>query len=61
MSSSSVTHLTVIGWIVFLLILYGVNKTTYGHQLIYYGLVLILIFLFVGNYNRILPILTKQN
>jgi hypothetical protein len=51
---------TLIGWIVGLFALYLFNKTRTGHTLIYWGLILIAVFLFLGNYDRILPIITKK-
>lgn len=51
--------LTVIGWIAFLMILYMINKTKTGHVVIYWGLVAVAIFLLIGNYKRIVPILEK--
>lgn len=51
---------TLIGWLVCLFALYLVNKTKTGHTLIYWGLILIAAYLFLGNYNRILPVITKK-
>lgn len=54
-------HLTVLGWFVFLLLLYGWNRTKTGHEIIYFGLVLIFIFLLSRNWERIKPVLVKAN
>lgn len=48
-------HFTLIGWIILLAILYGVNRTKTGHVFIFYGLILIAVLLFVSNYRRIVP------
>jgi hypothetical protein len=50
---------TVIGWLVFLFGLYFLNKSQTGHTLIFWGLMLIAIYLLVGNYRRIVPLLEK--
>jgi hypothetical protein len=52
---------TFLGWIVILLLLYAWNKTKTGHEILFYGMALIVLFLFVGNANRILPVLFKPD
>lgn len=52
---------TLLGWGVFLLAMYALNETSTGHEFIFYTLVLIVLFLFIGNYNTILPYLINQN
>lgn len=46
-------HITFFGWAVFLLLLYLASKTDKGYHLIYYGLMLILVFLLVNHYKQI--------
>ncbi|MCF8567009.1 hypothetical protein LLE49_20010 [Alicyclobacillus tolerans] len=53
-------HLTLVGWFVFLLLLYAWSKTNMGHEVIYYGLVLILILLLVRNYQYVLKDFTYR-
>lgn len=53
-------HFTLLGWAVLLMLLYAVNKTKTGHTLLYFSMVLIVLFLFLFNYQRILPLLTKR-
>jgi hypothetical protein len=50
---------TFLGWVVLLVLLYAWNKTKIGHEILFYGMALIVLFLFVGNYQRILPVLFK--
>lgn len=57
--TTSTTHFTFIGWAVILLLLFALNKTKVGHTLIYWGLVLILMFLFLNNYQRIQAVMIK--
>ena len=52
-------HLNFLGWSVLLLGIYAINKTKTGHQAVYLGMVLIVMFLFIFNYERIIPRLTK--
>lgn len=57
-AASSITspagkHFTLIGWVIFLLLLYLWSKSDSGYHAIYYGLSLILIFLVVYNYQKI--------
>jgi hypothetical protein len=54
------TQFTLVGWIIFLMFLYMLNRTRVGHSLIYWMLVLIAVYLFVGNYKRILPVVVKD-
>lgn len=51
--------LNFLGWSVLLLGLYAINKTSTGHEIIYLSMILIMIFLFSHNYDRIMPRLTK--
>jgi hypothetical protein len=57
--ASSGKKLNFLGWGVLLLGLYAINGTSMGHEVIFYSMVLIIIFLFTYNYKRIMPILTK--
>lgn len=50
---------SLIGWIIFLSLMYFVNKTGTGHKILFYTLLLILIYLLVFNYQRIGKIMTK--
>lgn len=50
---------SLIGWIIFLSLMYFVNKTGTGHKILFYTLLLILIYLLVFNYQRIGNIMTK--
>lgn len=56
---SNTEKLTLLGWIVLLLALYAWNHTKTGHTIIFYVLALTILYLFVRNYNLILPKLTK--
>lgn len=51
--------LNFLGWAVLLLGLYALNKNSTGHEVIYLSMVLIVLFLFVFNFNRIMPAITK--
>lgn len=51
--------LNFLGWAVLLLGLYAINKTSTGHEILYLSMVLIVLFLFIYNYERIMPHLTK--
>lgn len=59
-SSSSGKQLTFLGWGVLLLGLYALNGTSLGHEAIFYSMVLIVLFLFIYNYQKILSVLTKS-
>lgn len=59
-SSSGGYKLNFLGWSVLLLGLYAINGTKTGHEIIFYCMVLIVLFLFVYNYQKIMPILTKK-
>jgi hypothetical protein len=58
-SAQAPVKLNFLGWSVVLLGLYAINGTGTGHEIIFYAMVLIVIFLFVYNYNRIMPVITK--
>jgi hypothetical protein len=51
--------LNFLGWCVLLLALYAWNGTSIGHEVIFYSLVLIVLFLFIYNYKAIMKVLTK--
>lgn len=51
--------LNFLGWGVLLLGLYALNGTSKGHEIIYLSLVLIVLYLFVYNYQAVLNVLTK--
>lgn len=57
--ASSGKKLNFLGWGVLLLGLYAINKSNMGHEVIFYSMVLIVLFLFTYNYKRIMPVLTK--
>lgn len=57
MPNSNIGKMTWLGLAVVLLLLYAANKTRRGHLIIFYGMLLILIFLFLSNYQKILPLL----
>lgn len=59
-SAGSSPKLNFLGWGVLLLALYAWNGTKLGHTVLYYGMFLIVLFLFVFNYNRIMPAITKS-
>lgn len=58
-ASPSNKKLNFLGWCVLLLGLYAINGSKMGHEILFYSMVLIVLFLFVYNYNRIMPVLTK--
>lgn len=58
-SPASTKKLNFLGWSVLLLGLYAINKTSTGHEILYLSMVLIVLFLFIYNYERIMPHLTK--
>lgn len=58
-ATATTKKLTFLGWGVLLLGLYALNGTSLGHEAIYYSLVLIVLFLFIYNYQAILKVLTK--
>lgn len=49
----SSTNLTVVGWAIVLFVLYLWSKTKMGDHIIYYGLILIGLFLVINNYQRL--------
>lgn len=51
--------LTLLGWVVLLVAVYGFNHTKVGHELIFYSLCLIVLFLFSANYKTIQGLLFK--
>jgi hypothetical protein len=51
--------LTFVGWAIFLFLLYLASKTKFGHNLIYYSLVLILIFLLITSTKKIIDVSTE--
>lgn len=53
--------LNFLGWGVLLLLLYALNGTNMGHEILYLSMVLIVLFLFIYNYKQILPVLTKNS
>lgn len=59
MGTKNLSNYTPLGLIVFFLVLYLFSRTDEGHDVIYFGLVLILIFLVVSHYNTLLPLLVK--
>lgn len=59
-SPGSAPKLNFLGWGILLLGLYAWNGTKIGHETIYYSLVLIVLFLFIFNYKRIMPAITKN-
>lgn len=56
---SAPKKLNFLGWTVLLLGLYALNGTSAGHEIIFYSMVLIVMFLFVYNYQSILSKITK--
>lgn len=52
--------LNFLGWGVLLLGLYALNGTKTGHEIIFYAMILILLFLFSYNYKKVLDVLTKS-
>lgn len=56
-ASTQYGKMTWLGLFVILLLLYAANKTKTGHLILFYGMSLILIFLFLNNYQKILPLL----
>lgn len=52
--------LTVVGWIVLLVALYGLNHTKIGHELMFYVMVLIVLYLFSANYKNIQALIFKK-
>lgn len=59
-SSGSSHKLNFLGWGLLLLGLYAWNGTKIGHETIYYSMVLIVLFLFIFNYRRIMPAITSS-
>lgn len=52
-------QITLVGWLIFLFGMYMINRSKTGHTLIFWSLTVIAIFLLVGNYKRIMPIIRK--
>lgn len=52
--------ITVVGWLIFFLVIYAISKTKAGFNLIYYSLILVLVLLFVGQYKSIQNVMLKQ-
>jgi len=53
-------QLTILGWLLFLLLIYLASKSKTGYVLIYYGLALILVLLLVSHYKRLKDIMIAQ-
>lgn len=51
---------TFVGWIIFLGFMYLLTKSRAGYNLVFYGLVLILVLLMVGQYKAIENISIKE-
>jgi hypothetical protein len=51
--------LNFIGWAIFLFLLYLASKTKFGHNIIYYSLVLILIYLLITSSQKIIDVSTE--
>lgn len=46
-------HLTFAGWVIIIGLLYAFSKSRTGYNAIYYSLILILVLLLVGQYQKI--------
>jgi hypothetical protein len=51
--------LNFLGWAVLILALYAWNGTNIGHEAIFYSMALIVLFLFIYNYQSIFKAITK--
>lgn len=60
-STASQSYGIVLAVIVFVTILYVINKTTIGHTLIYYGLALLIFFTLLTQYQFISDALAPLN
>lgn len=52
-STQDPTFSWLLGWLLFIILLVLLSRTTLGHMLVYYGLLLVLIFLLVTQYKFI--------
>lgn len=50
------TFMFLLGWLVMIVILVGVNRTHVGHVIIYYSLLLIILVILATEYQQIVPI-----
>jgi hypothetical protein len=50
----------VAGWILLIVLLSFANRTRLGHVILYYGLALMILFVLVTEYQRIVPLLNFQ-
>lgn len=50
----------VAGWILLIVLLTFANRTRLGHVILYYGLALMILFVLVTEYQRIVPFLNFQ-
>jgi len=53
-------QLSLLGWLIFLLLIYLASKSKTGYVLIYYGLALILVLLMVSHYKRLQQIMLTE-
>lgn len=50
----------VAGWVLLIILLTFANRTRLGHVILYYGLALMILFVIVTEYQRIIPYLNFQ-
>lgn len=50
------TFMFILGWLVMIVILVGINRTHVGHVIIYYSLLLIILLILATEYQQIVPI-----
>lgn len=51
------TYQFVAGWMLLILILMFINKTRLGHVIIYYGLMMLILTILIGEYKVLAPLI----
>lgn len=58
MQTENNVFLFLLGWAVMIVLLMLMNKTRLGHVLIYYGLLLLIFFVLVTEYQQLAPLVS---
>ena len=57
MNTEQASFQFIAAWLVFIVLMVGLNKTRLGHVAIYYGLLLLILVIIVTEYKQIAPFL----
>jgi hypothetical protein len=59
MQTENNVFLFLLGWALMIVLLMLINKSRLGHVLIYYGLLLLIFFVIVTEYQRLAPLISS--